>query len=134
MLGNSMRFENTHTRRRLVSLTPLIDVVFILLVFFMLASSLTPWQAVELEAPATASAGTPLLGAWLVRIRADGLDLNAEPIAPAALSAQVATRAQHDPTQAILVQPAAGVSLQELVDLLDLLRQAGATQLTLLSQ
>ncbi|OOC09384.1 ExbD/TolR family protein, partial [Thioalkalivibrio halophilus] len=37
-------------RRNLISLTPLIDVVFILLVFFMLASSFLDWRAVELEA------------------------------------------------------------------------------------
>lgn len=35
--------------RPLISLTPLIDVVFILLVFFMLVSSLTQWTSVTLE-------------------------------------------------------------------------------------
>jgi len=35
-----MRFESSTPHRRLISLTPLVDVVFILLVFFMLASTL----------------------------------------------------------------------------------------------
>jgi biopolymer transport protein ExbD len=34
-------------RRAVVSLTPLIDVVFILLVFFMLASSFVKWRAIH---------------------------------------------------------------------------------------
>jgi biopolymer transport protein ExbD len=127
-----MRFESPGPRRRLIGLTPLIDVVFILLVFFMLASSLVKWQAFEMEAPASAAAGTPVIGSWLVRVRPDGLDLNAETLAADALAARVAARIDEDPAQRILVQPSPGVSLQRLVDVLDLLRNVGATHLTLL--
>ena len=49
-----------------------------------------------------------------------------------AIAGRVAARIGEDPTQRILVQPAPGVSLQRLVDVLDLLREAGATNLTLL--
>lgn len=38
-------------RRRGVSITALIDVVFILLLFFMLSSSFVRWNTVELETP-----------------------------------------------------------------------------------
>ncbi|NCC27423.1 MAG: biopolymer transporter ExbD [Gammaproteobacteria bacterium] len=127
-----MRFDAPAPHRRLISLTPLIDVVFILLVFFMLASSLIKWQAVEMGEPASASAGTPVIGSWLVRVQPEGLDLNAEAIATVELAGRVAARIGEDPTQRILVQPAPGVSLQRLVDVLDLLREAGATNLTLL--
>ena len=127
-----MRFDSPAPHRRLISLTPLIDVVFILLVFFMLASSLVKWQAIELGAPASATAGTPVVGSWLVRVQPEGLDLNAEAIATVELAGRVAARIGEDPTQRILVQPAPGVSLQRLVDVLDLLREAGATNLTLL--
>jgi biopolymer transport protein ExbD len=127
-----MRFESPAPRRRLISLTPLIDVVFILLVFFMLASSLIKWQAVEMGEPASAGAGTPVVGSWLVRVQPEGLDLNAETIAAAELAGRVTARIGEDPAQRILIQPAPGVSLQRLVDVLDLLRDAGATHLTLL--
>ncbi|MGM0412317.1 MAG: ExbD/TolR family protein [Pseudomonadota bacterium] len=39
----------TAPRRRLISLTPLIDVVFILLVFFMLASTFMEWRLIDLQ-------------------------------------------------------------------------------------
>ena len=42
-----MQFKNAQSRRSLVSLTPLIDVVFILLIFFMLASNFVDWQFIE---------------------------------------------------------------------------------------
>lgn len=127
-----MRFESGTPRRRLISLTPLVDVVFILLVFFMLASSLLRWQAVEVAASPSSALGAPVVGSWLVRVHADGLDLNAEPVEAAALAGRVAARIAHDPAQRILIQPAPDASLQRLVDVLDLMREAGATRLTLL--
>ena len=44
--------QRASRRRALIGLTPLIDVVFILLVFFMLASSFLDWRAIDLTAPA----------------------------------------------------------------------------------
>jgi biopolymer transport protein ExbD len=127
-----MRFDSPAPRRRLISLTPLIDVVFILLVFFMLASSLVKWHSVEMGASASATAGPPVVGSWLVRVRPVDLDLNAEPISTAELAVRVSARLGEVPAQHFLVQPGAGVTLQRLVDVLDLLRAAGATHLTLL--
>ena len=48
-----------HPRRRPISLTPLIDVVFILLMFFMLTSAFTRWKAVDLRLPTTSSDTSP---------------------------------------------------------------------------
>ena len=66
-------------RRPLISLTPLIDVVFILLVFFMLASSFLDWRSIDLNAPAQAAAGPAIEGALLVEIHPDRLLLSGEP-------------------------------------------------------
>lgn len=50
-----MRIEQSSRRRRLVSLTPLIDVVFILLIFFMLASTFIDQHTFSVNAPASSS-------------------------------------------------------------------------------
>ena len=42
-----MLLKQIQPQRSLVSLTPLIDVVFILLIFFMLASNFIEWQFIE---------------------------------------------------------------------------------------
>src|SRR3546814_1065083 len=60
-------------RRASISLTPLIDVVFILLIFFMLASSFLDERAIEIDSPAAALGGTSLEGALFVELRGDGL-------------------------------------------------------------
>jgi len=119
-------------RRRLISLTPLIDVVFILLVFFMLASSFLDWRSIDLDAPGPAAAAPPLEGALLVEIRRDGLRLSGERLSLDALAARVARRMQAKPDQRIAVKPSPGVPLQAAVDVLDRLGAAGATDLSLI--
>lgn len=44
-----MQISIAHKKRNLISLTPLIDVVFILLVFFMLVTSLSRYASVSLN-------------------------------------------------------------------------------------
>ena len=118
----------------MISLTPLIDVVFILLVFFMLASSFLDWRAIDLTAPARASASGRTEGALLVEIRRDGLRLAGEALQEPALLHRVAARLRDEPDQAVLVRPAAGIALQDTVRLLDGLAAAGVTDLSLIRE
>lgn len=45
-------------RRQAISLTPLIDVVFILLLFFMLSSSFIPWRQINVSMPTATQASS----------------------------------------------------------------------------
>ncbi len=118
-------------RRPLISLTPLIDVVFILLVFFMLASSFLDWRSIDLNAPAQAAAAPALEGALLVEIHPDRLLLSGEPVSLDVLTTRVAERVTAKPDQRVVVKSAPGVPLQDAVNVLDRLTQAGAAQLSL---
>jgi len=121
------------SRRPLVSLTPLIDVVFILLVFFMLASSFSTERVIEMLAPAhTEAAEEGSAGAALVRLRGDGsLDLNGEPMARAALAQRVAEWSVSPRPRRYLVQPDDGVTTQQVVTVMDLLKSSGAERVSL---
>ena len=121
-----------HRRRPLISLTPLIDVVFILLVFFMLASSFLDWRSIDLDAPGRTGAAASLSGALLVEVRPDGLRLSGQPITLDALTERVDDLLNRRPEQRVLVRPMAGVSLQEVVAVLDRLSAAGVDDLSLL--
>ncbi|MBS9402114.1 biopolymer transporter ExbD [Halomonas sp. TRM85114] len=50
-----MRFPRTHRDPVEVNLTPLIDVVFLLLIFFMVSTTFETRQALELELPESVS-------------------------------------------------------------------------------
>jgi len=121
-------------RRPLIGLTPLIDVVFILLVFFMLASSFADWRAIELATPGeddAAATGT-VEGALLVEVRPDGLRLAGEFLPLETIADRVSARLAAAPDTPVLVKPAGGVTLQSTVVILDRLAQAGAANLSLI--
>lgn len=121
-------------KRPLISLTPLIDVVFILLVFFMLASSFQVWRAIELDAPHGAgAAGAPMEDVLLVEVRPDGLRLSSKPVSLDALVSGVGRRVTRQPDVRVLVKPVADVVLQDMVRVIDALAAAGVTEISLVS-
>ncbi len=128
------RLADKPRRRRggAISLTPLIDVVFILLVFFMLASSFMDWRLIELDAPGRSGGPPSMDGALLVEVRGDGLRLAGEPLSQAALLARVRERLQAVPEQKVLVKTTDGVTLQQAVSVVDALAAAGVVQLSLI--
>lgn len=119
-------------RRALISLTPLIDVVFILLVFFMLASSFHEWRHLRLDPPAAgtlsaASDTSPLI----VDLRPDGLRLDGAPITRERLLSTVGERLGRQSDQRIVIRSHAGVVVQDVVSLLDRLKGQGARHISL---
>lgn len=126
-----MRLSVERSRRRLISLTPLIDVVLILLVFFMLASNFNRWQVIVLDTPPPPAVSTgEARGAVLLRVHGDGrLDLNGLPVNSETLERRLGELLQRDPEQPVLVQPGRGVDLQDLVSVLDRLHRLGVAQL-----
>ena len=126
------RAARSGRRRALVSLTPLIDVVFILLVFFMLASSFLDWRAIDLSTPARSSADTAMEGAILVEVLPARLRLSGDALSIETLATRVAAQLRERPDQRVLVRPAEGVALQRVVQILDRLAAAGATDVSLI--
>ncbi|HET7410841.1 MAG TPA: biopolymer transporter ExbD, partial [Paracoccaceae bacterium] len=125
------QWRRAEPRRAQIGLTPLIDVVFILLVFFMLASSFLDWRSIQVAGGTTGAARPGLEGALLVEIREDGLRLSGETMTPDALSLRVEARIGKRPDQRIVVRPGAGVDVQRTVAVLDRLTAAGARDVTL---
>ena len=120
-------------RQPLISLTPLIDVVFILLIFFMLASSFLDWRAIDLDAPVQAAAAAAAAeGALLIEITPNGLLLAAEPLPLDDLAVRLGERLAVESEQRVLIKPSAGVPLQRTVDVLDRLQAIGVTDLSLI--
>lgn len=118
-------------RRAQIGLTPLIDVVFILLVFFMLASSFMDWRSIRVAGGTTGAASNGLQGAVLVDLRADGLRLSGEAVTPDELSRRMAERVAERPDQRVVLRPGAGVDVQRTVAVLDRLDAAGVRDVTL---
>lgn len=108
------------------SLTPMIDVVFLLLVFFMLAARF----GVDVTLPlSTAGSVAPYEGPpRLVVIDPEGLSLNGISVTLEQLPERLATLMQAR-DQAVLVQPRSGVDLQRMIDVIDSLSASGLSRI-----
>ena len=125
-------FRTPAPRRFPVGLTALVDVVFILLVFFMLASSFLEWRAIELKLPAEVGAGAPGEPSLVVTIADDGaLWLEGERIADAELGAHLDRHLADDPARPVLVRAAGRVPLQRTVEVLESISDAGGRNASL---
>lgn len=122
-----IRIDDPRPRRR-PNLTPMIDVIFLLLVFFMLASRFGTDRALPLAftGSGTAYSGPPRL----VELAPSGLSLNGRPIAPDALAPALSALMQ-GPQDIIILRPRDGADLQALVTVMDSLGAAGFTRLVL---
>jgi len=120
---------DTPRPRRKPSLTPMIDVVFLLLVFFMLASRFGMDMQVPLNVAGQGQApysGPPRL----VDILPDGLRLNGQAVTAADLPSTLADLMEA-PSDTIVLRARDAAQLQRLVDVMQNLQRAGFTGLVL---
>jgi biopolymer transport protein ExbD len=121
-------FEEPIRRRGLFSLTPLIDVVFQLLIFFMLSMTFLSSQTLTVSTPSQSTGALPqdanVVEIWLM---ADGSIRVAEkPVAPGALKDAVKTAlgGRTDLTVSIFAEK--GSRTQAFVSAVEAARAAGA--------
>ena len=129
-----MHINRSTRRRRLINLTPLIDVVFLLLIFFMLATSFLDARAVSVSVPKldTGTDTASVKGAFLIRIKpGDALELNGKPITLDQLENRAKVRVDKRPDQAFQVFPDGSVPLQRIMAVLDRISAAGGVSVTL---
>lgn len=126
-----MQLASGKRRRTVISLTPLIDVVFILLLFFMLTSNFVPWRILETNIPRHTS---PLKDAVIYSLILKNNDAEfwyenqAYPLSDKMKIKQLITANE----QAIFaIQTEKNVTLQSLIQLADYVKQQGAAQVSI---
>lgn len=120
-----MHIEAAARRKHSVSLTPLIDVVFILLLFFMLATNFTDWRVITLATGTTAGAGEQRPPA-VVHVAGDGtLRYDGEVRSLAELAQLLETRQANGGISAVVIRPAPATTLGPTVTALDALAATG---------
>lgn len=114
-------------RSRALSMTPLIDVIFLLLLFFMLTSTFTRFAEVPLvQAAAGSSAEEVEQERLFLRLAGDGISLNGQPL-PADFAPAIAVRLD-DSEMLGLLSVTRDVTSQDLIETLtDLRRIKGLT-------
>ena len=110
-------------RKSLVNLTPLIDVVFILLIFFMLASNFIKWHSLELSVSNPEEIIVDHEAISLVEIQVNGTYLlNNIELPLNEIIGKVRQQALINKDHPIIVQPENGTQLQFMIDVLERLQ------------
>lgn len=113
-----------------LSLTPLIDVVFILLIFFMLASQFVDWRQIELMPEAQVSGDVVDDQTSSLQLLNDGSFLvNGQTVDE--LGMAVDRLKSTDSDRAVFLSPEDAVQIQYVVDVVEALNEAGLTEVQL---
>ena len=115
-----------------INVTPLVDIMLVLLIIFMLTTHIIDKQAIEMQLPKAETgeaAPTTVLG--LTLDQAGALYLNGETMSQTALQAHLVTIKQRDPDARALIAADARLAHGKVVALIDLLRQAGIEKFAL---
>ncbi len=129
-----MRFEEPRTDQSEASILPLINVVFLLLIFFMLAGSLSAVEPFAVQAPESVSEAVSEPDTLSVLLGPKGqLALDGETLDREALLQQIAERLADDPALRFQLKSDARVAGNRVVVLMEGLRAAGVERLYLLT-
>ena len=118
----------------LISLVPMIDVMLILLVFFMVTSTylnLDMIPAVRQQDQPAATAATPgRTGTAMIRLGADGVPvLRGQPLDAAGLDRALRDLLAGEPLAQVLILPSGGATTQALITVMDVATRAGVQRL-----
>lgn len=112
--------RNRPFQRRKLSLTSLIDVIFLLLLFFMLSSTFSHYSEVDLTTAGAGQPGAAEVRPIFVQLREDSLRVNAREVDLAGLADALTPLIEGEARA--LISTGADVTAQRLTDLLLALR------------
>ena len=123
--------EKQSQRRVTLDMSPMMDIVFLLLIFFLVTSTFLPDSGMDLELPESTTATQSELAPTMISVAEDGaLRLDGEAISVEELQQRVAALPQSD-RQRITVRADARVDYGVIVRIMDALRNAGVNGLSL---
>ena len=128
-----MRFVTTRRPDPMIDVTPMIDVVFQLLLFFVVSTTFVESPGFEVDLPRS-SAQTVLddstdIDIWMTT---DGsVYLDKQPVSASQLRAELRRRGQADPNTLVVIKADTGVSHGRVVAVMDQARANGLTRLAI---
>lgn len=134
-MTTELQFARALRKRITISLVPMIDVSIFLLIFFMLSGSVEKFEVIPVDPPVAKSGKlmdeghvTVLLGRYdEIIIGDDMLDIKQ-------MQEFLASDLQANPNKVITVKADAAVPANRVIDVMDAIKQAGGTNLSIVTQ
>ncbi|HXT95472.1 MAG TPA: biopolymer transporter ExbD [Polyangia bacterium] len=109
-----------------INVTPLVDIMLVLLIIFMLTANLIAKQAIEVELPRASQSTTLNPTTLAITLTREGaLYLDGRPTTPAELRAAVQSAVAHDPKTQAIIAGDKSVSHGRVVWVLDVVKSLG---------
>lgn len=125
-----MRFGSGERRKALINVTSLIDVVFLLLLFFVVTSTFLERPGLDLSLPAASPTEVARRDEVTVELDADGATwLDGARMEPADLEAAIERALASAGTERVVLEADERVPHGRVVEAMDAARRAGATGL-----
>jgi biopolymer transport protein ExbD len=112
-----------------INVTPMVDVVLVLLVIMMVSANYIVSQSMQVDLPKAANGDGGVSSVAVVSVQADGaLRWNGDPIDEAGLSAALRKAAAEDPETNLVLSADSAAAHGKVVRVMDLAREEGITQ------
>ena len=130
-----MEIKRRKRARNSMSITPLVDVVFLLLLFFALTLHFSPEEAIFVELPTSSSAKQQSETEIILTVTPEGvICLNGKDVPSQFLETELASLRKIDEKQAVQVRADQEVEVGKLVAIIDAIRNAGFQYFDLMTQ
>ena len=131
-----MKFPHLNKKSARFDLTPLIDVVFLLLIFFMLTTTFVNLEnRVKVNLPSGDFAAAESSENVIVTITENNtIYLNGKLIDPLKLTESVAAKIQEDPERTVILEADKNVLHGKVIRVMDLLKKGGAEKIAIATQ
>ena len=115
-----------------INITPLVDIFLVLLIIFMITSSVIDQREIALQVPKAANAGQQAPKASGLVVDKDGNTyLDGQQLDTASIAAVLRGAVARDPEHQVLIGADRELQYQKVVDIIDLVRGAGITKYAL---
>jgi biopolymer transport protein ExbD len=126
------RRQNRRKSESEVNLTPMLDVVFIMLIFFIVTASFVKESGIEISRPGASTAVRKEKGNILIAISAnDQIWMNRRQVDPRALRANIERMHAENPQGSVVIQADKAAKTGLLVKVMDAARSAGVKEVSL---
>lgn len=122
-------------QKKYMDLTPMIDIVFLLVIFFMTSSSLVKIKAIKVDLPKAAKTDTNIKEPLTVSIDKDeNLYVLGKKVSVNNIESILKTQIEKNEIKAIVVEGYQGISYQRIIEIMSLAKKVGVEKVSLAVQ
>ncbi|MCE3233392.1 MAG: exbD [Rickettsiaceae bacterium] len=130
-----MQFKRNPRKKQQISLIPMINIIFLLLVFFIIAGTIEVVDTFDLVLPKSQTGKSKAPVDVVIYLSADGkIAVNSDVVTEQTLQTIVKTLFIDDPKQQISIKSDASVPAKTVITVMNLIEKAGGSDVSLITQ